>query len=133
MIFVRVAIGLTISVLLLLIAVKQPVTERELAAVDAWKTQRAREVAGDGLDMSIASRHQPLFLFRRPFDGLIAKAVLLVNLPATIVAFAAETTLRDSSVPARPSLDIVTAIFVFAVCVQWVAVAWLAKRLGTRR
>jgi hypothetical protein len=112
------------------VAKNGPVPDHMFAAMDQ---RRARPLNVNGQRMVVTTSDGPLLLlFRRPFDGLFAKALFLSNLCATVGTLSSVFWLERGATRSRTISDIAGAIFLTLSGCQWLLIGVVARR-WTRR
>ena len=107
---------LSLAAFCLVVIIHQPVSENDFNAMDQRRRDAERRV-NDG-SFTIVHDHIPLIMMERPFDGMVAKALLVLNLPSTLLVVQEEFLLKETALRSRTISYLTGTTFLVAITLQ---------------
>ena len=122
---------LSLAAFCLVVIIHQPVSENDFNVMDQIRRNAERRV-NDG-SFTIVHDHIPLIMMERPFDGLVSKALLALNLPSTLLVVLEEFLLKETGLRSRAISYLTGTTFLVAITLQWLAIGRFARARQSMR
>ena len=122
---------ISIALFIVVVVLTPPIPEHIFAAMDLGRRAAAQPDQG-GMRVAFVSDFGPLIMIRRPFQSLLARTLLIMNLPSGVLAVIVSFVLRSTALSSKLISDVVSAVFILGVTAQWLGIGAVVLRVRRR-